>query len=519
MKKITAFASITYVVLFIILNTGCQNFFKSSVLPSGTPAFTGSLTDSLSALQRYFILRNGTRASSMKELELSKNRTKAKFLIEPLPPEHSFYIDKSAANKSTYKKNPEVSMLNEVHFFIAPDYDIPQSGVYILDLDKIQKIEVIEKDRKRTTNSYVLGAVGTAAGAFALSSLLIMAFKSSCPFVSAFDGTEFTLQGEIYGGAIYPQLARHDYLPLKMKPLADGSLQLKITNELKEHQFTDITELLEITHPENTVVYTDEYGNLSSVRSPSTATSAFLNHKTDVTAALKASGDNHVLYMNDTAPNASNEVVLDFKNPQHLKKGKLMLQLKNSYFLDLLYGELAKGFGTHFATYKAEQKNKTAKVLITWTKIQQIPLSIFAKTSKGWEKITDVTTVGPLAMRNIIIPITLSNRNEAITKIKLSCGFLFWEIDYAAMDFTEDDRFIVKKLQPQSATDQNNKDVLPMLLKEDKVYLSQPKIGNSATITFYGDKIPDGKVHSYILHSKGYYEHLREFKNKPDMAS
>lgn len=49
-------------------------------------------------------------------------------------------------------------MLNEVHFYITPD-TVPKFGKYTLDLNKVQKIEVIEKDKKRTTGSYVLGGL------------------------------------------------------------------------------------------------------------------------------------------------------------------------------------------------------------------------------------------------------------------------------------------------------------------------------------------------------------------------
>lgn len=55
----------------------------------------------------------------------------------------------------------------------------------------------------------------------------------SRPFVSANNGNGLILQGEIYGGAIYPQLARIDYLPLQMAPLSDGTLQVRISNDLK----------------------------------------------------------------------------------------------------------------------------------------------------------------------------------------------------------------------------------------------------------------------------------------------
>ena len=120
-----------------------------------------------------------------------------------------------------------MQVLSEVHFYIHPD-NTAVLGQYTLALDKVKLIEVIEKDKARTTSSYVIGAIGYTLGAVAVVAIIIAATKSSCPFVSAYDGDNFWLQGEIYGGAIYPQLARHDYLPLKMPPLKDGSLQVKL---------------------------------------------------------------------------------------------------------------------------------------------------------------------------------------------------------------------------------------------------------------------------------------------------
>ena len=67
-------------------------------------------------------------------------------------------------------------------------------------------------------------------------------------------------------------------------------------------------------------------------------------------------------------------------------------------------------------------------------------------------------------------------------EIKLSTGFMFWEIDYAAMDFSEGDSFTMQKLSPSSATDEVDKNVLAQLQKEDGLYLEQPEIGNIATV-------------------------------------
>jgi hypothetical protein len=505
--------------LFIISSGlySCHHFYKATPQTTRPENVKASLTDSLAKTSRYFILRNGAESFNMQDISLSEDKKHITFLLNPVDKYQRKYI--TGYNKRyTYKRDEfEEKVLNEVHFFINHDSTLPHSGQYTMDLDKVVKIEVIEKDKKRTTSSYVLGSVGITVGVIVVAAIVIAATKSSCPFVSAYDGTDYTLQGEIYGGAIYPQLARHDYLSLNMKPLQDGNLQLKLSNELKENQFTDMIELLEITHDKNTVIYADEHGTLSTITSPVNAKTATLSNGNDVGRYVEAAGDNAILYMNDTT-HSTNELTLTFENPHHYQNGKLLLNLKNSYFLDLLYGELAKGFGTYYATYQEKQKSKTASELNEWGKDQQIPLNVFVKTAKGWHKLAEITTIGPVATRNIVIPLKLPVSDELITQIKLSAGFLFWEIDYAAIDYSENQPFTVNKILPVTATDENNKDVLPSLLYDDANYLSQPEIGNIATITFKPGNTGTGKVHSYILHSKGYYEHIRQFDNEPDFS-
>ncbi len=513
----------TMLVVFciILFFTACHNFYKATQTPAGSSPAKAVSIDSLKLQNRYFVLRNGNQAYYMNNISLSDDKKTLSCTLDTLAPNHQLHLVNGRKGNLQYKKSSidDLMVLNEVHFYIQRD-NAAAIGQYSLQLDKIQKIEVIEKDKKRTTSSYVVGAIGYTLGSIALVGVIIAATKSSCPFVSAYDGNNFSLQGEIFGGAIYPQLARHDYMPLKMEPLADGSLQLKISNELHEHQFTDMAELWVITHDNTRKVLSDEKGNLYTVSAPQAPTVAVLNEKTNVTAPLLKDGDNALLYMDDTtAQNAGNEVRMQFNKPATAKKAKLMLSLKNSYFLDLLYGELAKGFGTYYSRYTKKQRNRPAAELLKWTREQQIPLQVSIKTNNGWEKITDITTIGPVATRNMVIPIELPQTTGPVAEIKLSSGFMFWEIDYAAIDYSDDYSFEVQKILPSKATDESGKNVLTDLQKEDAVYLAQPDIGNTATIIYNTSPLKEGsKTRTYILHTKGYYEHVRDFKTRPDIA-
>jgi hypothetical protein len=508
---------ISATVLVAAIFVACKTYYKANYID---PSSSVKTVDSLKKNNRYFILRNGDEAFYIKNIELSTDQKTAKCILESLPPNHLLHLTNGIKGKKEYKRSSpdNMNVVNEVHFFIPKD-NTAGIGNYTLQLDKVNKIEVLEHDKKRTTNSYVLGTVAGVIGTLAFVTVIAIALKSSCPFVAAYDGNDFTLQGEIYGGSIYPQLSRLDYLPLKMAPLADGSLQLKITNELKERQYTDFAKLWKISHSLKSKIMVDEKGNLFNISDPQSPITATLNGKKDILTALSNSSDLNLIYMDDsTQSDGRNEITMKFKKPVGVNKGKLVLSLKNSYFLDLLYGELAKGFGTYYASYMNQQKKKSKEELLKWVKEQQIPLDISVNTEKGWQNTTSLTTIGPLAFRETAIEVDLSTTKGDEIEIKLGSGFMFWEIDYAAMDFSTDKNFKVEKLNPESATDETGKNVLPELTSEDGIYLDQPSIGNSATIVFRSKSNGNLSVaETYILESKGYYEHIRDFKNSPDV--
>ena len=511
-QQLKIFHRMIIILVSFILVTGCHRYYKS--ITRNITDHPDQSLDSLKKDNRYFVLRTPDKAWHIWNIVLSEDRKTIKGMLEPVPVVHQVHLDKGKG-KRKYK---EEYVLSEVHLYIDND-SLLKEGDFTLALNRIQKVEVIEKDKKRTTNSYVIGAVGYTVGAFAVAVIIIAATKSSCPFVSAYTNNEFVLQGEIYGGAIYPQLARDDYMPLQMQPTINGTMQIKISNELQERQYTDFADLLVITHDINTKVLSDEKGNLYSIAQPQSPLSAWTENQADVLPALLYKDDNSLLHFDDTlAVNATNYVITRFKNPGKTEKAKLILSLKNSYWLDYLYGELAKSFGSYYATYVKKQNKKPAAELIKWAEDEQIPLQVSIKTKTGWQKIANVNTIGPLATRQIVVPVDLSNITDEVIEIKLSSGFMFWEIDYEAMDFSEDTYFKVDTLSPSKAIDETGKNVLPLLVKKDGLYLEQPVPGNVVTLEYDYKPISENESRSYLLHTKGYYTHVRNLKGAPKVS-
>src|SRR5207249_2004464 len=151
----------------------------------------------------------------------------------------------------------------------------------------------------------------------------------------------------------------------------------------------------------------------------------------------------------------------------------------------------------------------SAEKLLAWREAQKIPLSVSILTNSGWQKVTQIYPVGPLAFRQIIVPVNLSGVPGNTIHVQLGSGFMFWELDYAAIDFTADENYTVEKLLPAKAIDENEKDVTGMLFSADNNYLVQPVIGNITTVEYtYTPVQSENKTQTYVLHSKGYYEYV-----------
>ena len=143
-------------------------------------------------------------------------------------------------------------------------------------------------------------------------------------------------------------------------------------------------------------------------------------------------------------------------------------------------------------------------------------MSVYLKTSNGWNLVDRINTVGPMASRDIAIPIDVSSIVGEDVVIKLETGFMFWEVDYAGIDFTENVALDIEYISPDEALDGENKNVTELLTAADQNYFIQPNIGDEVVVTF---KISDLNLDiksTYFLKNRGYYNYIRNYHGNPD---
>jgi hypothetical protein len=423
--------------------------------------------------------------------------------------------------------NPQISFSGSIpkqgsqniNLFLSRDYDVwseqTESGKVLIPFTAIDQVEVYDIDLAKTIVYSTLGVAGTLG----VLVILILLTKSSCPFIYAYNGESYEFVGEIYSGAIHPPLERHDYLPLPVLQPIENEYRIKITNEIKEIQHTNLTELLVFDHPENAEILVDKYGNVHTIFDPQLPEISKALDGSNIDSLL--SSKDSLVYMSGIPDNENQDmdaVILTFDRPVDRDTGKLVIKGKNSFWLDYIHGQFSELFGDRFETWKEEQKEKSPEKMIEWSLDQGIPLSVYLETDEGWEFVDYYNVVGPLASKDDVLEIDLTSAKNDKVNIKLEFGFLFWEIDYAAMDFTPNLTTSNYTVPVTSAMDQNSIDVSYELQYDDEKYYHQPHIGDQALLTFDVPEQIEGTKRSVVLHSKGYYEILKDAKGEPDLA-
>ncbi len=519
---------LTWILLIAYVNllAGCHRYYRAvPVDAEGVEKKEASLKK-LNEEKKYFILRQGSQGYALSNVVLDQTNMTLTAEPGPLPPEHKLYLNDPGRNKFIYnRKQKQEVVLREVHIFTRDTSGIVAGQTDTFSLSDVTRIDVIEFDQKRTTNSYTVGAIAITLGAALVIALLAAALtdepdpppppESSCPYISSFDGGGYTLEGEIYSASIYPSLQREDFLQLQVKPI-DGRYKIKISNELQEIQHTDFADLLVVTHDPSVRIIADPQGKFHSISKEQQPVTALMNNRTDIRDLLQAKDEKSCLFKDDNGVRPAEEVLLGFKNAEKSTQGKLILSAKTSSWLNYLYGEFTKGFGSHYAKWTKQQEKRPGHELESWAAAQQIPLTVSIKTPGGWKVLQQIKTIGPLIHRDVVVPFETS-QGDAV-EFKLSGGYMFWELDYAAIDYSPDLDFTVAGLSPYEATNEKGENVLPQLLKADKSYLVQPNVGDETVLTYKSKKEVKGKAQAVFLHSGGYYTHIRNYKGVPKVA-
>lgn len=500
---------LSWLLVFALLNlTGCRYYYKVS-RPQG--AFQDTIETSVSD-QKTILIIAGENVYELSQAEITNSEISG--IIKPLYG-YSRHIQTKPDRPNRYVKARESHILKEVQIFIN-DFEKPADNRVSIPLEQIHKIEMYDQDVGATVGSWIIGGVGLVAAGFAAFFILLLIFKESCPFIYVFDGEEYAFVGEIYSGAIQPQLERHDYLRLPLLDKQSDIFQMKISNEIKEIQHTNLLELWVFDHAAGVEIITDKYGTshtLSDLQPPISAVNFSGNDMLTLVAnkdSLVYIGENPLEQLEIT-----DGLILDFDKPAAAENAKLVIRARNTFLLDYNMKRFQYLFGNAYNNWHERQRAVPAEQLTQWSINQNIPLSVYVERNNEWVLIDYYNIVGPMALKDDVLSIPLDPTSEEPLRVKLEYGAYLWEVDYVGIDFSEQAQITRQVVPLQSAINQLGEDVAPLLAADDNLYYIQPEIGDEAVVKFALPAMTN-ESRSIILHSKGHYQVIREPSGRPD---
>lgn len=469
---------------------------------------------------RFFIVHINDKAWHFDGIRLNQSGDTVKGYLAVVPVEHQQYkIDHPNPGRSKLytKGENRIDPTNELHFFVT-QLNLGKGQSASFPLSAVRKVEVYERDKG--SEFLATGALVTLTATAVVLAVVaaqppptppqpVPHTKSSCPFVYVINDEKDHFIGEAYPGAILPSLERDDYLPL---PEMNHTPVIRFTNELEERQHTNYIELLAVSISSQTKVWMDVEGISHTIVSPMAPIEAKAGFKNLLRELTTADNVPYSFDIEEKERSAYSHLQLKFPNPTRALTGKLLLRLKNSDWLDEVYGRFTSGFGSAYSTFHSLQESQPRETMEEFAKEEGIPLRITVKEHEV--HATFVPPVGPMAYREVVVPLTW-HQPDTLVDIELGCGFHFWDIDYVAIDFTADVPTHVEHLSLTSATDEMGTDVLALLQTSDHIYYDQPTIGNSAILKF--DCPATNQKYFYFLHTRGHYEHIRSYNHAPNL--
>jgi len=486
----------------MIMTSGCY-YFKV-VRSAGQP------TDVISSMQdeqKFTILHLGDKAWQLSDIIVSEVSFTGS--ITALVGHDKYKTVKPDASNRYLKSKSynESYLLNEVHIFIN-EFSESGKGRISVPVKAVEKIEIYDKDKGATAASWIFSSLGVAVGAIGVLAVIVALTKSSCPFVYAYDGNGFLFSGEIFSGATQPGLERDDYMLLPGVSSSGGSYSIRLTNEVHEIQSVNLASLLVVDHPADLSVLIDKNGKVQTFRKPSVPLSAKNSSGEDLLAII-GKKDSLNYSGNVQGKDGMEEIVMKFLKPRNSDSGRLLIRAKNSFWLDVLFTKFHMLFGEKYNTFAARQESAPAGKLNKFLLDQNIPLSAYIEKNGKWESAGYFNIAGPMAMRDDILPLNLEGINSDTVKIKLVTGFLFWEVDYAGMDFSKIQNVKVSELPVRIALDKDSVDVRNLLQIKDNNYMVLKEVGDEVMLDFDGPS-QQNTGRSIFLHTSGYYKILRD---------
>lgn len=509
------------IALVLILLSGCIHFkIQTKNHPSEDDLRWAEFNG------KTFVIHSGSNAYYFDPVSMTEDTLTG--ILQNLTARHTVLVKKPKGGQYSPK---DKYILDEVHLYLNNVSVVPEEGSTLkIPVSNIRKLDSYTKDTGKDALVIITSIAAVPVTLFGIVAIAwLIDPPSSCPYVYVMDESgSYQLIGEVFGGAVYTPLERHDFMTLPDVISSSGKYVIRISNELSEVQHINMAKMIAVRHTPGCTIVPHRSGRLFTITKPVAPVKAISSGNADLLPALaKPDGecfmfDEHPEITGDSS--AFNSVILTFAVPADADTGKLVIRAGNLMWGDYQINQFTKLFGRKYDNWIRKQRRSDGSAALKWQRDQKLFMDLCVETDTGWKYIDYFELTGPEGRRDLVMPVATDFKSKQTSgsheiRLRLTTGFMFWEIDYAAMDFSKDDPFTTEDIQPLSAVTESGADVAARISEDDSHYYIQTEPGKESIITYLVTDAKPGLATTYILHTKGYYEHVRNYRNPADRST
>lgn len=435
-------------------------------------------------------------------------------LIEADPNAVEFYKNAKSHNGNYTVSKEDLRYALQTHFFVDT-LDVSSANITFTN-EQITKLEILEKNKNASgaanatiiTLAVVAGVIGGI--------ILLIVIICGCPHVYVSTNGAYEYFNTLFTGANLPNLERDDFKVMpKIDPQSDV-FDFLIKNEEMENQYTNLLELLVVSHSLDSKIIPDQDGNLFSVLD-ATQPSLAVNESGKNLLSDLSTCDKQGYLFNDQSATSTDYVYANFKVNGDKENAKLILDLKNTQWSAFVNHEFSKNLGKHFDKWQNKNIKKAEEEIFKTRKDAGVYLTVSVEHNKVWKEISTLELIGDVNYSSLVVTIPAELIEGDEVKIKLSAGFMFWDLDCISMDFSPQEEFTVERIHPNSVSSETGENQLEQVLQNDQNYMVQHPGDSPIKVAF--SQLPKASENrTIILHSRGYYVSIEEFEGSPNMA-
>jgi hypothetical protein len=365
-----------------------------------------------------------------------------------------------------------------------------------------------------------IGGIGLTLGIVLVITALT---KESCPFIYSFNGERYVFDAEPFGGAICEGLKRTEWCALEEIKEIQGRYNILVTNEVDETQYTDELKLVTVDHAPGAEVVSDAFGKMHTLSNPLPPRRAYDGKGRDLLPAVGA--NDWKFWLNRTAEMSRDmdgptkeELIFEFVKPGGARQARLIFNGCTTLWGSQMIKRLLDLRGNTVQEWYNDVNSRGHSLMKTRMmdlREELFQLHLRVETPRGWTSKGLIRGGGPLVSESRLYSFDISDVPGDVLRVKLTPAATFWMINSLAVDYSEDQPFLVNEVGPLEAHDALGRDVRDLLSLEDGQYLAMPHTGDTARVSFLAPPQKEGSERSVFIKAGGYYDIHLEAKAAP----